>query len=107
MGCLVGFASTIRRQMKMLEYYSVYILVASVITFFMYAIDKLKAKAGMWRIAERTLLLSSVLGGALGGSLAMLLFRHKTRHLSFKVINAAALILHILIGALLALAPKA
>lgn len=42
-------------------------------------IDKLKARAGKWRIPERTLFLLAAMGGALGGMLGMLAFRHKTK----------------------------
>ena len=64
----------------------------SLITFFLYAIDKLKAKLGAWRISEKALLAGSLFGGAVGGYLAMLLFRHKTRHWYFTAINIAGLV---------------
>ena len=38
------------------------------------------------RVPERTLLLLDFLGGSLGGILGMLLFRHKTLHLKFRVL---------------------
>ena len=61
--------------------------VLSVITFFMYGVDKFKAQSGKWRISEKTLLISSFIGGAVGGFLAMQLFRHKTKHWYFNVVN--------------------
>ena len=75
--------------------------IMSIITFFLYGIDKLKAKLNAWRISEKTLLLFSLFGGGLGGSLAMSLFRHKTRHWYFVFVNAVGLILQI--GAIAAL----
>ena len=38
----------------------------NVVTFFMYGIDKLKAKKSMWRIREGSLLMLAVLGGSIG-----------------------------------------
>lgn len=64
----------------------------SLVTLIIYGADKLKAINGAWRIPERVLLGFSLLGGALGGSLAMLLFRHKTRHWYFTAVNAIGLI---------------
>ena len=66
--------------------------VISVINFFAYALDKLKAKLSWWRIPEKTLLLTSFFGGAVGGVLGMLLFRHKTKHWYFVFVNAIGLI---------------
>jgi uncharacterized membrane protein YsdA (DUF1294 family) len=65
--------------------------VLSVITFFMYGIDKFKAQRGKWRISEKALLISSFIGGAVGGFLAMQLFRHKTKHWYFNVVNILGL----------------
>ncbi len=64
----------------------------SILTFLLYALDKLKAKLMAWRIREKTLLFLSFFGGAVGGTLAMLLFRHKTRHWYFVFVNAVGLI---------------
>lgn len=66
--------------------------VISILNFIMYAVDKLKAKLFLWRTREKTLLLTSFLGGAVGGSLAMLLFRHKTRHWYFVFVNFIGLV---------------
>lgn len=66
--------------------------VLSVITFFMYGVDKFKAQRGKWRISEKALLVSSFIGGAVGGFLAMQLFRHKTKHWYFNVVNILGLV---------------
>ena len=66
--------------------------ILSVITFFMYGIDKFKAQRGKWRISEKALLISSFIGGAAGGFLAMQLFRHKTKHWYFNVVNILGLV---------------
>ena len=68
------------------------ILAISAVTFLAYAEDKRRAVRGRWRIKESTLLSLSFFGGAVGGILAMLLFRHKTRHVYFTLINLLGLI---------------
>jgi len=45
--------------------------------------DKLYAKSGHRRVAERRLFLLALLGGAPGGLLGMYAFHHKTRHWNF------------------------
>ena len=47
--------------------------------------DKRRAVKGRRRIRERTLFLLAVLCGSVGLYAAMLLFRHKTKHLSFMI----------------------
>ena len=65
--------------------------VLSLINFALYAIDKLKAKTGVWRISEKTLLGFSFFGGALGGLFAMSIFRHKTKKWYFWFVNFLSL----------------
>ena len=57
----------------------------NVVTFALYGIDKYKAKKGLWRIPEKTLLLLPLLGGSVGGILGMSVFHHKTRHWYFRI----------------------
>ncbi len=61
----------------------IWLAVAGLLTFLLMGIDKGRAKRRRERIPEAALFLSALLGGALGGTLAMLIFRHKTRHLAF------------------------
>ena len=68
--------------MEMNIYTSIAIL--NVITFFLYGIDKWKAKKDRWRIPESTLLLLAVLGGSIGAWLGMKIWHHKTMHKKFK-----------------------
>ena len=56
----------------------------SVVLFFVMGIDKSRARRHKWRISERTLFLLAALGGAAGGCLGMLAFRHKTKHPAFQ-----------------------
>ena len=62
----------------------IYLAAINVVTFFLYGIDKLKAKRSKWRISEATLLWLSVLGGSLGAWLGMKAWHHKTQHAKFK-----------------------
>ena len=57
----------------------------SIIGFVFMGVDKAKAKKGAWRISEKTLLGIAFLGGGAGVWLGMELFRHKTKHLHFKL----------------------
>lgn len=66
--------------------------VISLITFCLYGTDKRRAKDGRWRIPERVLLLLSFFGGAFGGTLGMVLFRHKTKKTAFIIVNALGLV---------------
>ena len=54
--------------------------VINVVTFFMYGIDKWKAKKSKWRIRETALLGLAVLGGSIGAWLGMKVWHHKTQH---------------------------
>ena len=67
----------------------------NLISFALYGLDKLKAKKGLWRIRESTLLLVAALGGSLGALLGMEVFRHKTKHWQFKVLVPVFLAVHI------------
>jgi len=60
--------------------------VMSVISFIMYGADKRKARKGKWRISEKALLLSALFMGGPGAFLGMRVFRHKTKHLHFKIL---------------------
>ena len=54
-------------------------------SFFLMRHDKQCAKKNRRRVPEKTLFLAAALFGAFGGTLAMFLFRHKTRHWYFRV----------------------
>ena len=74
-----------------------YLAVINLVTFCAFAVDKLKAMADAWRISEKTLLTLSVLGGAVGGWIAMQLCRHKTKTPIFKYGLPVIIIVHIII----------
>jgi len=60
-----------------------YVAVLSAILLFLMYNDKQKAIKKEWRIAEKTLFIVALLGGACGGVLGMYFFRHKTKHNTF------------------------
>ena len=62
----------------------IYLIAINVVTFFVYGIDKLKAKRSMWRVREAALLLLAALGGSIGAWLGMKVWHHKTMHKKFK-----------------------
>ena len=66
-----------------MKYFLLYLLLINAAAFLLMLVDKLKAKKNRWRIPERTLFGSALLGGSIGAILGMYTFRHKTRHLSF------------------------
>ena len=61
-----------------------YLFIINIIGFALMGIDKKRAIRGAWRISEASLFLVAFLGGALGCTLGMRHFRHKTRHWYFK-----------------------
>ena len=61
-----------------------YLLAINIASFFLYGIDKYKAKKGRWRISEATLLLMAVIGGSIGAWVGMRIWHHKTMHKKFK-----------------------
>ncbi|WP_226667094.1 DUF1294 domain-containing protein [Metabacillus litoralis] len=66
-------------------YLFLYYIIINVIGLVLMAKDKRRAKRQEWRIKESTLWSVSLIGGALGSYIGMRLYRHKTKHTSFKV----------------------
>ena len=64
---------------------ALWLLFASAIDFALMGVDKWKARRDAWRIPERVLWAFALLGGALGGTLGMQVFRHKTQHWYFRL----------------------
>ena len=62
----------------------IYLVAMNVVTFFMYGIDKWKAKRSKWRISEATLMGLAVIGGSIGAWLGMRVWHHKTMHKKFQ-----------------------
>lgn len=75
-----------------MKYFLLYLLLINAAAFLLMLVDKRKAKKNRWRIPERTLFGSALLGGSIGALLGMYTFRHKTRHRSFTLGMPAILI---------------
>ena len=84
-----------------MKYLLAYLLIINAAAFLLMLADKLKAKRGLWRIPEPTLMWSAVLGGSIGTLIGMNLFRHKTKHPKFTmgipVILAAQVVVTVVI----------
>ena len=72
--------------------FTLFLLLINAAAFLLMLVDKYKAQNGLWRIPERTLIGSALLGGSVGALLGMYTFRHKTKHLSFTLGMPAILI---------------
>lgn len=80
----------------------VYLLLMNAVGLLFMFVDKQKARRGLWRIPEATLMLIAALGGSVGSLTGMYLFRHKTRHPKFTIGIPAILIAQIALAIWLA-----
>ncbi len=78
--------------MKFVAIAAIVLLVMSLIALCLYINDKSRAKRGAWRIPEKVLLGFGFFGGSLGALIGMKVFRHKTKHWYFWVVNIAGFI---------------
>ena len=75
----------------------IYIIVINVITFATFGVDKYKAIRQEWRIRESTLLGLSLIGGSIGGWIAMYTFHQKTKKVQFFVGVPVILVIQIFV----------
>ena len=71
------------------------VIILNMFGFLQFGVDKAKAKKGKWRIPEQSLFMTALFGGSVGCILGMYVFRHKTKHNSFKFGMPAILLLQI------------
>jgi len=81
---------------------TVWLLLVNLVTFFVFGLDKWKAKRkvkkeSVRRVPEKTLFLLAILGGSVGALLGMKVWHHKTLHKSFRIGIPAILVLQIVI----------
>lgn len=75
----------------------------NVVTFVVFAIDKIKAMVGAWRIREIVLLGLCLIGGGGGGFLAMDLCNHKVKSMHFMVGVPMMICAHLVLIAFIAM----
>lgn len=81
---------------------AIWLVFINVVTFFVFGLDKWKAKrkekkGTVRRVPEKTLLLLAALGGSVGALLGMKVWRHKTLHAAFRFGVPLILVLQILL----------
>ena len=64
---------------------TIYLVVINLFGFFIMWLDKRKAKKGAWRIPEKTLFIITAIGGGIGTTAGMYVFRHKTQKIQFVI----------------------
>ncbi len=74
-----------------------YYLLINLIIYGTMAFDKRAAINHKRRVPEKNFYLMAILGGGLGGLLAMIFKHHKTRHLDFVLVYTITGVLHILV----------
>ena len=85
--------------MQYLTYaFGAYLIIINIVSFALMGIDKSKAKRHAYRISEKALFVSAIIGGSIGSIIGMYTFRHKTKHWYFVAGMPAILILQILLG---------
>lgn len=75
-----------------------YLLIINIIGFIVMAIDKKKAIAHKHRIAERNLIMISIIGGSIGMYMGMYIFHHKTKKIKFYLGIPLILVLQCILG---------
>jgi uncharacterized membrane protein YsdA (DUF1294 family) len=83
------------KSLEMIKIILILYLALNLITFFVYGIDKWKAKKGKWRISEATLLILAAVGGSIGAWCGVKVWHHKTLHKKFRYGIPAIIILQI------------
>ena len=80
------------------------LLVWNLFVFILYGADKQKAKKRGRRISEKALLIPAIFMGGIGAVLGMAFFRHKTKHLKFRILLPLFALLNIAAAVTVAIA---
>lgn len=83
-----------------------YLILINLLGFIIMGIDKSRAQNHDWRVAESTFFIIAVIGGSLGCTLGMHIFRHKTRHWYFRYGLPTIFFIQLALTLYLALAPN-
>ena len=81
----------------MMKCFLIYLVIMNLYGFLIMGVDKNRAVKHAWRIPEKVLFLSSILGGSIGTWAGMYVFRHKTNHWYFVLGMPLILFLQIVI----------
>ena len=76
---------------------TIYFIIINIISFLFYGYDKYCAIKKLWRISEYHLLGLGLIGGGIGSLLGILVFRHKTKKLIFKILVPIFILLNLLV----------
>ena len=77
------------------DYIYYYLLAVNILAFVLFGVAKQKARRNKWRLPEKTLILSAVIGGSVGAILGMRFFPHKTRKARFAIGGPVILLVQI------------
>ena len=86
----------------MFQFMIAYLCIINIIGFAIMGVDKKRAIRGAWRISEASLFFTALIGGALGTTLGMEYYRHKTKHRYFKLGMPAILLCQVVVLGILA-----
>lgn len=86
----------------MFQFMIAYLCIINIIGFAIMGVDKKRAIRGAWRISEASLFFTALIGGALGTTLGMEYFRHKTKHWYFKFGMPSILLCQVVVLGILA-----
>lgn len=75
----------------------IYLIGINSLSLILFEIDKYKAIKKKYRIPEKILLLTSMMGGSLGSIIGIFTFHHKTRKLKFTILIPLILLTQIII----------
>lgn len=80
----------------MIFFYAVatWYLIAGVVTFVVFAVDKRRARLNRWRIRESSLHALALCGGVVGAWVAIYSLRHKSSKLRFKMVLLLVTLVH-------------
>lgn len=74
-----------------------YLVLVNLLAIVLFGYDKYCAIKHKWRIPEKTLITSAIIGGSAGAYLGMVAFRHKTDHKLFQISIPLLLVAQIII----------
>ena len=77
------------------QFYLIWVVIASGITFLLYGFDKAQSKNGGWHVPEVVLHGLALAGGFPGGWAGRSIFRHKTKKGIFVFVLAVSTVIHL------------